>query len=274
MLFSGFVFSVFAVPRVASWIHQGDPGGEYGFHLEESAHSLGIDFIHETSSFDPKIKNITPWIQGMHGASVAVCDFNDDGLAEIAIWRIPARNAATVTQLLNKTMVFESNVATAFGRGAVFPSDLTTEYDFEALNLRVADQLPATMPKTHINRGIQDAHNVLMNALNAGPYIINYSGHGSTGAWQGNFITVSDAAGLTNAPNYSIYTLLTCFNGYFIQTQNDGLGEALLKAQNGGAAAVWACCPCACCLVSPSHPDTSYLVSANISPSKCRGCSK
>ncbi len=85
VLFSGFVFSVFAVPRVTSWVHQGDPGGEYGFHLKESAHSLGIDFIHEASSFDPKIENITPWIQGMHGASVAVCDFNDDGWPDIYV---------------------------------------------------------------------------------------------------------------------------------------------------------------------------------------------
>ena len=37
---------------------------------------------------------------------------------------------------------------------------------------------------------------------------------------------------------------------------------------------LWARCPRAHCLMSPSHPDTSYLVSANIGPSKCRGCSK
>jgi enediyne biosynthesis protein E4 len=85
VLFSGFVLSLFAAPRVTSWIHQGDPGGQYGFQLEESAHSLGIDFIHEVSPFDPKIKNITPWIQGMEGASVTVCDFDNDGWPDIYV---------------------------------------------------------------------------------------------------------------------------------------------------------------------------------------------
>src|SRR5215510_9631883 len=85
VLFSGFVLSLFAAPRVTSWIHQGDPAGQYGFHFEESAHSLGIDFIHEASSFDPKIGNITPWIQGMGGASVTVCDFNNDGWPDIYV---------------------------------------------------------------------------------------------------------------------------------------------------------------------------------------------
>ncbi|MBI4488243.1 MAG: CRTAC1 family protein [Deltaproteobacteria bacterium] len=94
VLFSGFVVLLFTVPRVASWIHQGDPGKEYGFHLEESAHSLGIDFVYEVSPFDPKIENITPWIQAMHGASVAICDFNNDGWPDIYVTntRIGSKN--------------------------------------------------------------------------------------------------------------------------------------------------------------------------------------
>lgn len=174
------------------------------------------------------------------GSDEAICDFDNDGLSEIAIGRIPARNAADVTQGLNKVMTFEANVATALSRGGLFPSDLPNGYDFDGLNRRVADQLPANVPKTFINRGDADAHTVLINELNAGKYAVNYSGHGSTGAWQSNFLTLGDATALTNAPNYSIFTLLTCFNGYFLRTNFDGLGEALLKSPNGGAVAVWA----------------------------------
>jgi len=47
---------------------------------------------------------------------------------------------------------------------------------------------------------------------------------------------------LSNGNNLSVFTLLTCLNGYFVQPAIgfESLAEVLLKAQNGGAAAVWA----------------------------------
>ena len=45
---------------------------------------------------------------------------------------------------------------------------------------------------------------------------------------------------LTNINNLSIYTMLTCLNGYFASTTNISLGEKLLFATNGGSAASWA----------------------------------
>jgi len=176
------------------------------------------------------------------GSDEALCDFNNDGLAEIAVGRIPAQNAQHVTQALNKTMVFESGLATAFSRGALFASDLPNGYDFEGLSQRLADQLPPTMPKFYINRATPDARNLLLANMNQGRYLVNYSGHGSAGIWDGNFFTISDALALNNSPNYSLYFMLTCLNGYFLRTglDNDSLGEAVLKAPNGGGAIVWA----------------------------------
>jgi hypothetical protein len=56
------------------------------------------------------------------------------------------------------------------------------------------------------------------------------------------FLAKADAAALSNGNNLSIFTMLTCLNGYFHATtaDNDSLAEVLLKAPNGGAAAVWA----------------------------------
>ncbi len=174
------------------------------------------------------------------GSDEALCDFNNDGLAEIAVGRIPARNAQDVTQALNKTMIFESGLATAFSRGALFASDLPNGYDFEGLSQRLSDQLPPSIPRFYINRGQPDARNLLITNMNQGRYLVNYSGHGSTGIWDGNFFTIADATALNNAPNYSLFFMLTCLNGYFLRTDFDSLGEAVLKAPNGGGAAVWA----------------------------------
>ena len=174
------------------------------------------------------------------GSDEALCDFNNDGLSELAVGRIPTRDTQTVTLILNKTMAFESTIATAANRGALFASDSPDGYDFEGLSHRLADQLPVSMPKTFINRAQPDARNLLIANLNTGRYLVNYSGHGSTGIWASNaFFTNTDALSLTNAPNYSVFTLLTCLNGYFLSI-NDGLAEMGLKAPNGGAVAMWA----------------------------------
>jgi hypothetical protein len=174
------------------------------------------------------------------GSDEAMCDFNEDGLAELAVGRIPARSGAVVTQLLQKTQTFEAGLATAQSRGALFASDLPNGYDFEALSQRVASNLPASMPKFFISRGIADSKTVLINKLNEGPMIVNYSGHGSSGIWDGNWMTIPDANALQNGSNGSLYFMLTCLNGYFIRTDADSLAEALLKSPNGGGPMAWA----------------------------------
>jgi len=171
-----------------------------------------------------------------------LADFNDDGLAEIPIGRSPARNSAEVTQLLNKTKTFEQTSAQGFSRGMIFASDLPNGWDFAATNERLRNLLPAGTNSAMINRGETNAKTRLLNEMNTGKFFINYAGHGYTTGWQSNFFTKADATAMTNSNNLSIFTLLTCLNGFFHQPNvlGESLGEALLKAENGGAAAVWA----------------------------------
>jgi hypothetical protein len=46
-------------------------------------------------------------------------------------------------------------------------------------------------------------------------------------------------SGLTNT-QLSLFVMMTCLNGYAHDAYIDSLGESLLKAENGGAVAVWA----------------------------------
>jgi hypothetical protein len=174
------------------------------------------------------------------GSDETLADFNDDGLAELAIGRIPARDAATVSLALSKLTSFEQSVGQGLNRGVLFVSDLPDGYDFQALSNRLGDQLPASIPRTMINRGQANANSLLMTELNAGRFLVNYSGHGSTAAWATNaFFSGTQASELTNANKLSIFTMLTCLNGYFV-SQSDSLSEFLLKNPNGGAVATWA----------------------------------
>jgi enediyne biosynthesis protein E4 len=50
----------------------------FGFHLQESAKRLGVDFVHQAPTFDARLAHIMPQVAAM-GASVAVADFDRDG---------------------------------------------------------------------------------------------------------------------------------------------------------------------------------------------------
>ncbi len=50
----------------------------FGFKLEESAKSLGVDFVHQGPTFDSRLAHIMPQVASM-GAAVAVADFDRDG---------------------------------------------------------------------------------------------------------------------------------------------------------------------------------------------------
>jgi hypothetical protein len=147
------------------------------------------------------------------GSDETLADFND-GLAKIAVGRIPARDAATVALLFDKMTTFEQTVAQGLSRGAIFASDLPDGYNFEALSDRLCQQLPANIPCIKINRALPNANGVLVNEMNNGRFIVNYSGHGNVGVWAASSFFSSTHAASLNHSNKAIYTMLTCLNGY------------------------------------------------------------
>jgi hypothetical protein len=212
----------------ASW----DPRNYEGFGFLDDVPTQMVSLIFEDS-----------------GSDEALVDFNHDGVGELAIGRIPTRSTSAITTVLNKTMRFETPAQQSLDRGALFVYDIPRFYDFLGMTFALSGALPESMPKMFVGRGLpfpnqntpdpQGKANVI-NAINSGKYIVNYSGHGSTGLWGAtDFFGVNDVPSLTNANNESIFTMLTCFNGRFFGPQNESLSEALLKAANGGAVAAW-----------------------------------
>ncbi|MEZ5306828.1 MAG: C25 family cysteine peptidase [Pyrinomonadaceae bacterium] len=169
----------------------------------------------------------------------ALADFDGDGLAELKIGRVPIRSATEGSAVLAKLQQFESGLANAPSRGSLCVSDLNSGYDFQMLCQNLQDELPATIPKTSINRGDAGARTSLLSQINSNRYLVNYSGHGSSTVWAtSTFFGVNDVPALAN-DEPSLFTMLTCLNGYFIRPSLDSLSEALLKKGTGGAVAVW-----------------------------------
>jgi hypothetical protein len=167
-----------------------------------------------------------------------LADFNNDGIAELALGRLPVRTAADMNALVAKIVSYE-NAAPDPSRSALLVADTS----FERQSRAVQSVLPAGMTVAAINRGSADdatIHNQIITAINQGPRVTNFVGHGSNGVWTGGSVLSSyDAPALTNTNRLSVFTMMTCFNGYFQDAYNDSLSEALLKAP-AGAVAVWA----------------------------------
>jgi len=167
-----------------------------------------------------------------------LADFNRDGIADVALGRLPVRTVTEMTALVAKIVNYENAVPDS-SRGALLVADSSFENQSEV----VRSLLPAGMTVTTVNRSSADdatIHNQIVTAINQGPRVINFSGHGSNGVWTGGSVLSSyDAPFLTNTNRLSVFTMMTCFNGYFQDAYNDSLSEALLKAP-GGAVAVWA----------------------------------
>jgi len=167
-----------------------------------------------------------------------LADFNDDGIADIALGRLPVRTAADMNTLLAKILDYE-NAPPDPSRGALLVADI----GFEGQSSVLKSLLPRRMTVKTINRRTADdasIHDQVISAINQGPRVTNFVGHGSNGVWTGgSLLTSFDAPALTNTNRLTVFTMMTCFNGYFQDAYNDSLSEALLKSP-GGAVAVWA----------------------------------
>lgn len=175
------------------------------------------------------------------GSDEALADFDGDGLAEMAIGRIPVRTVAAITTIFDKTRAFETPAMQSLGRGALFAHDLPIGYDFAGMNQMMSDELPVGTPVEHVIRGGSTAQSDLVAEMNKGKFIVNYAGHGSTGLWaSSSFFGINNVAQLTNSTGPTIFNMLTCLNGFFLLPNNDSLSERLLKSDTGGAVSAWA----------------------------------
>jgi hypothetical protein len=186
-------------------------------------------------------------------------DFNNDGIADIPIGRLPINTVAQANTMVTKIVGFSpANVP----QNALLVADDPTGYyfNFETANDAVQTLLQPVVPVSRINRRTEPsacaARSNLIGQLNQGLALVNYSGHGNVDAWAGNcadplpgdpshtlpVFGSGDAQALTNGNKLSVVVVMDCLNGYFQEPDPtfSGLAEAFLQAPNGGAVATFA----------------------------------
>jgi hypothetical protein len=171
----------------------------------------------------------------------ALVDFNDDGIADIAIGRLPVRSAREAASVVNKLIGYDR--AAPSDEVLLVVDDNRDGPDFEKATADLRTVIPRDHRIEQINRAGLDpttARSALMEALNRGPQVVNYVGHGNSQEWRGGLLATDDVASMSNGDRLPLFVMMTCLTGYFHDAQFDSLAEALLRTEKGGAVAVWA----------------------------------
>jgi hypothetical protein len=169
-------------------------------------------------------------------------DFNDDGLPEMAIGRLPVRTPEQTSIIASKIMSHERSGTERVALLVADKQEQGDDFDFEAASDEVMNLLPSSMMVRKIYRSQfgsdAQAKAALLGGINAGSLLVNFIGHGSEDTWRGIFAS-EDVGSLTNR-GLPFFINMTCSNGAFDHPYTESLAEALIKAGGGGAIAVWA----------------------------------
>jgi hypothetical protein len=117
-------------------------------------------------------------------------------------------------------------------------------FSFAQAGQDVGALVPPSLTLNTINRasGSDDAvRSQIVSAINQGPLVVNYIGHGSVEVWTGApILSTSDTTSLNNGNHLPVFVMMTCLNGYYQNSARESLAESLIRSGSGGAVAVWA----------------------------------
>ena len=121
-------------------------------------------------------------------------DFNNDGIADIPVGRLPVGTTAEASLIISKIV----NFAPAAPESAMLVADDPTGYyfNFEVANDEVQALLPGSMAVQRVNvrtepSPAQAKANVIAGSTRAGT-LVNYTGHGNVDVWASSSIFTAD----------------------------------------------------------------------------------
>ncbi|HEV7375437.1 MAG TPA: C25 family cysteine peptidase, partial [Pyrinomonadaceae bacterium] len=174
-----------------------------------------------------------------------LADFNNDGVAEMAVGRLPVRTKAEAERVISKIRGYTTGSAQQQVLMVVDRNNASDSFSFDKLGQELGVLVPSSITVRTINRGStpddSTARTDIINAINEGPLMVNYIGHGSVEVWTGaSILSASDINALSNSNHLPVFVMMTCLNGYFPNPVRESLAEALLRDSGSGAVAVWA----------------------------------
>ena len=193
-----------------------------------------------TGSFDFVPTKLVATVYFKTASDAWFTDFDDDGVEDLPIGRLPVRTAAEAATVIQK-IATRATPAGTWANRSLLVSDARGSYDFPQATANLVPLFPATMTVESLTIGATATPKAtIVAALNSGSLLVNYFGHGDLEYWSTNVFNGGDASNLTNGAQLPVMMLVTCYNGYFHRPNSKSLAEALLLAPDGGAVALWA----------------------------------
>ena len=167
-------------------------------------------------------------------------DFNGDGIADIPVGRIPVRTPQEASLVIGK-ITSRGTPSGAWSKSALFVADSPVDFDFPGVAASLTTLVPSSITSQTIDFSkTSSPHADVVNGMNNGSLLVTYIGHASVEMWANSVFLSSDASVLTNGTRLPVVFAMNCLNGYFHDLYTESMAEALLRAPNGGAVAVWA----------------------------------
>ncbi len=173
-------------------------------------------------------------------------DFNDDGIADIPIGRLPVRGLAESVALIKKLLAAPSygseSAATSAAPLVFVAGNADDKYDFPAVSRSLRERVGAPFRTVGLEQDLAGATRTtqLREALRQRPALVGFTGHGSQEVWEGGLLDAATVATLGDEGPGAFWMDLTCLNGFFQDAHRPSLAEALLTRETGGAFGIWA----------------------------------
>jgi len=186
---------------------------------------------------------------GLFSADSLLADIDGDGLADLAIGRLPALTAADLSAMIAKIKAYEAGFGEEWLGQLVLATDYSdvTAGDFMDANTRIAalaGEGSAVAQRIDLDAMTAiAARTALTNWYRDGVGIIHYTGHGgamSIGSdTRTRLLAGADINRMVNPTRPPITVALSCMVGRYETPGMNSLGEQLMRKAGGGAVAVW-----------------------------------
>ncbi len=191
----------------------------------------------ESQSDVPTLYRVTDRYVRFAPSDSSFGDLNDDGVPELAVGRLPARDSYELDAIITKIAAWEPK--TQFDSGFV-----TDEHD-GSLRFGVLAQAWADMASAYGSAETTDLNETdleLARQSTVGMFtdkdLITYFGHSGPTKWSfSSLLNVADVNALDNS-QFPVVNQLGCWNTYFVEPNYQTLGTQLINNRSGGASLV------------------------------------
>ena len=176
----------------------------------------------------------------------------NDLIPDIAVGRLSVETLTHANDVVNKIVLYENNLLTsgAWQDEILFIHDQPDDYDFKAEIAKTTPFIPDEFTITitgqeTLDESVVPIQTAVQEKVNSGVALVNWRGHGATGAWGGDKVLSTDNPTFFSNLNQPMVILsMDCLDGNFTYPDRNGnnfdsLSETFLRQPSVATAAHW-----------------------------------